>query len=671
MTRPTSADTESPTSGNASTTHDRSVSILIVAYRSSEQLAACLDSVALMLPELQTLVWDNSGPDYPGMATVQRAHPDTRWFGDGTNKGFAAAVNALAMHAPEDDLLLLNPDAELIGPLSKTFSILRQTGVAAVAPMVVPNGDRFHSERSGRHRPWDVAHRGSGVLRSWVSKSGYAEMLRGTPLSDLYSSRPGDVDGYLTGACVAIDRSAWDAIGPFDDEFFLYGEEFDWQQRARAAGWSIRLADEVGVAHSGHGTVAGEATGASRSAELLRANVALGLERRRGVHHADVYLAGTSLLDRVQRSQRRARRNRRESDPRPSVVFTINRLVYGGAERHHVLLAAELDRRGYDVTIAAMQRFGPLVSEIPHSIRVVRQPWWAPMIDTLRDDAIVVSGDTNTEVGFASVWRAAGKHRKWLVAAHIPPKVDSATYSGPLARAMARADGFVALSESHWSEATAHQNLGDTKFIAPNGVTSVRDLQAAGVPRAAADVPHLVMLSRILEHKNPHLLIEALDGLRHLPWRLSIFGDGPDRERLEAATPADLLDRVTWRGWSPGPDHALADCDLLCVPSRSEAFPMVILEAMSRRIPVVASAVCAVPDMLDHGRAGSLVEPITVDAWRTGLADLLADPASWPALGVAGYDRMRSEYTIEAMADAYEESFDAVLAEGASSRRTR
>ncbi|OOK80717.1 glycosyl transferases group 1 family protein [Mycobacterium kansasii] len=62
-----------------------------------------------------------------------------------------------------------------------------------------------------------------------------------------------------------------------------------------------------------------------------------------------------------------------------------------------------------------------------------------------------------------------------------------------------------------------------------------------------------MMLSRIVEHKNPHLLVEALAGLTEMRWRLSIFGDGPDRERLQARTPAELRDRVQWRGWSAGP----------------------------------------------------------------------------------------------------------------------
>lgn len=182
-------------------------------------------------------------------------------------------------------------------------------------------------------------------------------------------------------------------------------------------------------------------------------------------------------------------------------------------------------------------------------------------------------------------------------------------------------------------------------------------------PRRRADgAPlHLVMLSRIVEHKNPHLLIEALHGLAEMPWRLSIFGDGPDRQRLEAGTPAALRDRVRWHGWSAGPGPALADADLLCVPSRSEAFPLVIVEAMARGVPVAASAICAVPEMLDFGRAGFLVEPVTVSGWRECLARIMADPDALPAVGRRGQQRMRKHYTVQAMADAYLDAIGAVL----------
>ncbi|GAA4397374.1 hypothetical protein GCM10023147_32650 [Tsukamurella soli] len=632
---------------------DRPLAVLVVAYRNADDLRACLDSIAERLPDAAVLVWDNSGPDWPGIAELTADTPDVRWLAGEKNIGFAAAVNALAREVPDHDLLLLNPDAVLLSDLAGTRAALGRPGVAAAAPLIIDTGSGV--------QPWDVAHRPRNLIRALVSTAGYAPKLRGTALSELYKAAPGEVDGYLTGACLAVKREAWDAVGPFDEEFFLYGEETDWQQRARAAGWTLALADEPGVQHTGHGTVAGDAIAGRRSADLLRANIALGIEHTSGAAVADAYLAGTTVLERVQRSARATRRARTTpKTDKPTVVITTNRLVYGGAERQHVFLARELDRRGYPVVIACMQRFGPLVADIPHSVRVVRQPWWAPELDLPPGPAVLVSGDTNTETGFAALWRTGRRDRRWLVAAHMPPETDGPTYSKGLGAAMSRADGFIALSPRHWQEATAFQSLGKRWFAAPNGVASRAGLDAVPQRPPVPARPRLAMLSRIVEHKNPHLLVEALAGLRDLEWELDIFGDGPDRERLEALTPDDLRDRVHWRGWSPGPDHALADADLLCVPSRSEAFPLVILEAMARRVPVVSSSVCAVPDMLDGGRAGALVDDVTVDGWRTALADLLARPGDWQGMGERGFERMRELYTIEAMADAYERAFEAV-----------
>lgn len=632
----------------------REPAVLLVAYRVPEDLAACLGAVAEHLPGLPVLVWDNSGPGYPGMSAVREAFPAVVWHGDGRNLGFAAAVNRLAALAPDRDLVLLNPDALLRGGLASTRAALRRPGVAAAAPAVVDRHDV-----TGRRRPWDVAHRRRGVLRGLVSRAGYAEALRRTPFSDLYPEPPTRIDGYLTGACLAISRDAWDALGPFDEEFFLYGEETDWQRRALDAGWTVELTDDAAVEHSGHGTVRDDALAWRRSADLLRANTALNIEHSAGARAAGAFLAGDALLDRTQRSKR-ARRRAVPRGARPSIVITVNRLVVGGAERHHLVLAGELQRRGYDVTVVCLQRLGPLIVEAPAGVRVVRQPWWAPLLDLPPGPAVLISGDTNTETGFATLWRAGGRQRAWLVGAHVPPETDGPTYSAPLAAAMRRADGFVALSPAHRDIVSAHQAVGRRFLLAPNGVARRADLASVPSRGPVGAVPKLVMLSRIVEHKNPHLLVRALEGLAEYAWELDIFGDGPDRARLEALTPPELAGRVRWRGWSEGPEHALADADLVCVPSGSEAFPMVILEAMARRLPVVASAVCAVPDMLDEGRAGVLVGAVTVGGWREALRDLLARPQEWTELGDRGFERMRENYTVEAMADAYEAAFSAV-----------
>ncbi len=627
----------------------RPLAVLVVAYRTPVLLDSCLAAVAEHLPDASVHVLDNSAEHAAEIDPVQRAHPEAIWHRGGPNIGFAAAVNALAGTVPGHDLLLLNPDAVLQGSLTSTLAAMREPDVAVAAPLDV-------AASTPGAEPWDVAHRERTVISALVSAAGYAPRFRGTPLSELYGSAPDDVDGYLTGACLAISRAAWDQVGSFDEEYFLYGEETQWQARARAAGWRIRLVDEPGIVHEAAGTTRSSSVAARRSGDLLRANIALEIGDRTSHRRADAYLAGTSVLDHVQRSRRARRRERPQSD-RPAIILTINQLVYGGAERHHVVLATELVRRGYDVTIVCLQRLGPLIAEVPHTVRVVRQPWWAPDVDLPDGPSILITGDTNTETGFGTLWRRRRRDRRWLVGAHVPPDPDGPTYSTGLARAMRRADGFIALSPRHRAQLEAHADLARRWFEVPNGVVHAADLGAVPAPAPVGDPLRLVMLSRIVEHKNPHLLVEALAGLPDLPWTLDIWGDGPDRERLEALTPTALRDRVRWRGWSAGPEPALADADVVCLPSRAEAFPLTILEAMARRLPVIASASCAVPDLLDHGAAGLVVDDVTVEGWRRALVDLFDRRADLPELADRGFERMREHYTIDAMADGYESAF--------------
>ncbi|MEK1204060.1 glycosyltransferase [Mycobacterium ulcerans] len=641
---------------------DRSLAVLIVIENGHDPVQSCLHSVAEQLPGLPVYVYDNNAQGYPGRQELAAGHPAVHWISGPADVGFAAACNALARQSPGDsDLLLLKADARLRGPLTRTRQLLRQPGVAAVSPLV-------RDEAAPDRPPWDIATQRLTLVRGVVEATGLSSSLRATPISPIYPQRPREsqsFSGYLKATCLAISRAAWNAVGGFDEEYFSHGAPADWQARARAAGWRVLLADELG-AQQGGAPPTGAETGPTvtagerrRTRDVIRANDALLLEHQCSVHHADAYLATTKVLQRLRRAQRRAIRNTDAGKRRPAIVIATNRLVYGGAERQKALLAAELDRRGYPVTIVCVQRFGPLIKEIPDTVRVVRQPWWAPIVDVGPGPAVLISGDTNTETGFATLWRAAGRRRRWLVAAHIPPLEDGPIYSRPLTAAMRRADGFIVLAQLHWDMLTPYHRLGGPRFVAPNGV-AVTD-RPAGRSRPAGAPPHLVMLSRIVEHKNPHQLIEALSGITELPWTLSIFGDGPDRERLQARTPERLRDRVHWRGWSPGPGPALADADLLCVPSRSEAFPLVILEAMARAVPVAASAICAVPEMLDFGGAGFVVEPVTVSAWQERLAQILADPGGLPAVGQRGFARMRKHYTVAAMTDAYLDAIHAVL----------
>lgn len=401
LTRPQFVGGSQKVSRDAAPAHD--VAVLIVAYRSADKLEKCLRAAQLHLPHHRLYVWDNSGPSHPAVRELAKQFDDVRWFTESKNIGFAAAVNALAATVPGRDMLLLNPDAELLGPLTLTHSALREPGVAAAAPMVADSDDvrRTTSLLSEEDMPWDVAHRRVTLVNAICGLAAPPQRLRGTFLSDRYRSQPHDVTGYLTGACLAIRRDAWDVLGPLDEEFFLYGEEADWQSRAKASGWTLRLADEVGVFHSAHGTVEGDSLASKRSDDLFRAGVALQLEYRHGEWAAGFFLAATSLLEFVKSRIR----NRCADDPRPAVMVTVDARGDASSQDQSVSTALQLAAEGHEVTLVSLCRLGALPRDVPPSIRLIRRPWWWPSTAPERTPTVLVEGTSGRERAFGRLFQ--------------------------------------------------------------------------------------------------------------------------------------------------------------------------------------------------------------------------------------------------------------------------
>ncbi|GLZ50592.1 glycosyltransferase [Actinomycetospora sp. NBRC 106378] len=639
----------------------RELAVLIVSYRRADLLDRALRSVEKYLPDSPVHVWDNASSGSREVRELAGTWPQVRWTFSSSNLGYIAAMNRLAAQCPDADMLHLNPDAELIGPLAAAREALARPRVAAVSPTVL--------DPDGRERPWDVAHREQSVVRNLLNAAGYAKRLREHPylagLSDLYPETPHDVDGYMAGCCLLLSRDAWNALGPFDERFFVYGEDATWQPAARRAGWTLKLVDDDGpqVRHAAAGTQTGDPLASQRGVDLLRAAqvMALGNTGNRGP--GTVFSLGTAVLDRVQRSKRSDRRRRRialteQAAGRPGVVVTTNDLDLGGAERQRVLLANALVARGHPVTMVCLQGLGLYTAELDPRVRLAFVPFWQPTVEVAGDEAVVVGGVTNTEVAFARAWRAlgrvSGQQRRWMPATHDPAHLDRATYSEALARNLRSADGLLVLSAQHHVDLTRHQALTDVVMAAPNGIPT-----AAPIPfRATGPGPvRFAMLTRVVEYKNPLLLIDALLATGRDDWTLDVFGDGPDKARLEARTPAAARDRVRWRGQVSGPDAAFAETDVLCVPSDFEAFPLVMVEAMTRGVPVMASASGTVPEMLADGAAGVVVAPATVEAWTAALTTVLADRERLAGLGAAGRERALELYTDAAMADAYQRAF--------------
>ncbi|HET6610652.1 MAG TPA: glycosyltransferase, partial [Kofleriaceae bacterium] len=105
----------------------------------------------------------------------------------------------------------------------------------------------------------------------------------------------------------------------------------------------------------------------------------------------------------------------------------------------------------------------------------------------------------------------------------------------------------------------------------------------------------------------------------------------------------------------------LAAADALILPSVREGLPLVIPEAMAAGLPVIASAVGGIPDVVIDGETGFLVPSGDEAALRDRMAVLITDRASGKAMGKRGLDRARATYTRERMASEYQSIYREVL----------
>jgi len=163
-------------------------------------------------------------------------------------------------------------------------------------------------------------------------------------------------------------------------------------------------------------------------------------------------------------------------------------------------------------------------------------------------------------------------------------------------------------------------------------------------PKAHA---HLVFVGRLAGVKGVPVLLQALQGLiaEHPDLRLTLVGDGPERAALETLAQG-LGDHVEFVGYQSQDAVAalLSEATLHVLPSFAEGVPVVLMEAMAARVPVVTTRIAGVPELVEDGVSGLLVPPGDADALRVALGRLLTDADLCRAMGEAGRVRVRTEF---------------------------
>lgn len=201
------------------------------------------------------------------------------------------------------------------------------------------------------------------------------------------------------------------------------------------------------------------------------------------------------------------------------------------------------------------------------------------------------------------------------------------------------------------------------ELVIPNGIAPLNPADFPPPPEFSPDELNLVIIGRLDRVKGIQFAVEALaadDLPAHV--RLHVIGTGPCRGELEElARSLGLSTRVRFLGFRKNVFQFLAHSTALLMPSLHEGLPFTLLESMALGIPVIASRVGGLAEVLQHNLTALLVPPADPAALAQAIARLCADPTLASQLRRRSYDVYAAHYSRKVMTDRYMELYRDVL----------
>lgn len=237
-------------------------------------------------------------------------------------------------------------------------------------------------------------------------------------------------------------------------------------------------------------------------------------------------------------------------------------------------------------------------------------------------------------------------------------------YRPVLERGLSRAEAIIAGSQELIEGSSVLQRWQEKCFVIPFGIDLRPFLQLNPALRKGSRRRRVLAVGRLSYYKGFQYLIESMplwDG------ELTIVGEGDLRGELEnLVARLGLASRVHLRGCVDSAEllRCYQEADLFCLPSceRSEAFGLVMVEAMGAALPVVSTNLpTGVRAVNRHGETGLVVPPADSRALARAIQSLLSDEETRLAMGMAGRERATRLFSREAMADSILRLYEAVL----------
>ncbi|HEX7090785.1 MAG TPA: glycosyltransferase [Longimicrobiales bacterium] len=372
------------------------------------------------------------------------------------------------------------------------------------------------------------------------------------------------------------------------------------------------------------------------------------------------------------------------SDPeraaaRLSILHVLAPARVGGLERVVHALAIGQHRAGHDVRVAAVLEPGaeehpfvrpledagvPVVGIVLGSRSYLRERRDVARICRAGRPAVMHTHGYRTDVLHGGLARSLAIPVVTTVHGFTGGGLKNRVYEWLQRRAFRRFDAVVAVSRP-LGEALGRAGVPRHRLhVVPNAWPGDRHLEERDAARRALGVPadafHIGWVGRLSPEKGPDVMLEALGQLRDLPFVASFIGAGPEQPALERrAARLGLAKQVLWHGVLPEAGRWFRAFDVLVLSSRSEGTPIVLFEAMAAGVPIVATRVGGVPDVLGEG-AALLVEPEAPAAIARALRAIHEAPAAAAERARAARERLAREFSMEPWLARYEAIYRAV-----------
>ncbi len=201
------------------------------------------------------------------------------------------------------------------------------------------------------------------------------------------------------------------------------------------------------------------------------------------------------------------------------------------------------------------------------------------------------------------------------------------------------------------------------QYVIYNGIEPIVVSETDGASEIDSNYFNIGIIGRICEVKGHLYLLKAITMLNHIDdLRLYIFGEGPLKKTCEDYCNSNgIAGKVYFMGFKNNIYDYMSKLDLLVMPSLHEGLPYTILEAMYLKVPVIASDVGGLKEVIKNNETGILVPPKDIGALSSAIMNIYQNKNSKKDLIINAYDKACSQFSIKHMTDKYLKAYSEII----------